>query len=101
MGEVETANLVSDVSLVSLGKSDNRLLATNFDLAGLPAAIPQADVTSISSGTHFSMLPVCTPHGAAILAEENDDPVCTDPEGVDRAAIHTTVLSVISNKLGL
>ncbi len=101
MGEVETAKLVDDVSLISLGKDDSRLLATNFDLAGLPAAIPQADVTSIPSGTHFSMLPICTPHGAAILAKENDDPVCTDPEGVDREAIHTTVLSVITAKLGL
>lgn len=101
IGDEEISDLERNVSLVSLGQDESRLLATNFDLAGLSSAIPQADVISIVPATHFSMLPVCNPHGAAILEEEGDDPVCTDPAGTDRAAVHGTVIAAIASKLGL
>ena len=56
--------------------------------------------------TPFSMLPVCKPHGAAILEDEGDYPVCTDPAGTDpastdRAAVHDTVIASMASKLGL
>lgn len=101
MKDTETAGLVGDLSLLSLGEGESRLLATNFDLAGLPKVMPQADVISIVPATHFSMLPVCTPQGEAILKEEGEDPVCTDPAGTDRAAVHDTVISAVASKLGL
>ena len=47
------------------------------------------------------MLPLCKPAGAAILAEEKDHPVCTDPAGADRAAIHRQVLADASAFFGL
>ncbi|MEH6740242.1 MAG: hypothetical protein V7695_17120 [Sulfitobacter sp.] len=101
MGDEETSKLVRSISLVSLGEDESRLLATDFDLAGLPAVIPQADVISIVPAAHFSMLPVCKPHGAAILEEEDDDPVCTDPVGTDRVAVHETIIAAVASQLGL
>jgi predicted dienelactone hydrolase len=101
MGDHETSDVVQDISLVSLGEDENRLLATDFDLAGLPTAIPHAEIISIAPATHFSMLPVCKPHGAAILEDEGDDPVCTDPAGADRGAVHDTVITALASKLGL
>ncbi len=47
------------------------------------------------------MLPLCTENGAAILKYENDDPVCTDPIGADRAAIHAQVITATKAHLGL
>lgn len=101
MGTDQTADMISDITLISLGEGDSRLLAANFDLAGLPAALPQAKVISLVPGAHFSMMPLCTPNGAAILADEKDDPVCTDPEGTDRAALHEDVIAAMAAKLGL
>jgi predicted dienelactone hydrolase len=93
--------LVDDVTLVSLGEGANRLLATDFDLAELPAALPEAQIVRITSGAHFSVLPVCKPMGALILEEENDDPVCTDPAGTDRAALHQQIIAAMTAQLGL
>ena len=36
-----------------------------------------------------------------ILKEEGDDPVCTDPKGTDRAAVHATIINEIAGELGL
>lgn len=101
MTETEAANMAGDVTLMSLGEGSDRLLATDFDLAGLPAALPNAEIMRIPSGTHFSLLPICKPMGAAILEEEKDDPVCNNPEGSDRKTIHDTVIAQIATKLGL
>lgn len=101
MGADNAENLVDDVTLVSLGEGENRLLATDFDLAELPAALPDAQIVRIPSGAHFSVLPVCKPMGAVILEEENDDPVCTDPAGTDRAALHGEIIAAMTAQLGL
>jgi len=97
----DSAGLVGDITLMSLGEGESRLLATDFDLAGLPSVLPQADVIRVVPAAHFSVLPLCKPQGAAILKEENDDPVCTDPEGTDRAAVHAQIVSTMAGKLGL
>jgi hypothetical protein len=39
--------------------------------------------------------------GAVILEEENDDPVCTDPAGTDRAALHGEIIAAMTAQLGL
>ncbi|KEJ89715.1 alpha/beta hydrolase family protein [Sulfitobacter donghicola] len=101
MGAEQVADLTPEVTLVSLGAGENRLLATDFDLAKLPEALPHAEVISIPSAAHFSMMPICKPIGEALLLEEGDDPVCTDPEGADRAAAHQIVLKALHAKLGL
>lgn len=97
----DATSITADVTLMSLGEGESRLLATDFDLAELPTVLPQADIIRIVPGTHFSVLPLCKPQGAAILEEEKDDPVCTDPEGTDRAVLHSKIIAAMSAKLGL
>jgi predicted dienelactone hydrolase len=101
MTPADATGITADVTLVSLGIGESRLLATDFDLAGLPAVLPQAQIIRIVSGTHFSVLPLCKPQGEAILEDEKDDPVCTDPEGTDRAALHQQIIDAMSVKLKL
>ena len=50
---------------------------------------------------HFTALPLCKPAAEEILKEEGDDPVCTDPKGTDRAAVHATIINEIAGELGL
>ena len=91
----DVAGVRGKVLLVQLGEGEDRLLATDVSAAGsgFAALMPQADMLQITPARHFSMLPVCKPEGAAILAEEKDDPVCSDPVGADRVALHAHVLA--------
>ncbi|WP_170118993.1 hypothetical protein [Roseicyclus mahoneyensis] len=50
---------------------------------------------------HFTATPSCQLAGAAILEADQDDPVCTDPAGTDRAAVRATIITAIANALGL
>ena len=99
--DANVANLTADTVLFSLGEGKTRLVATDFDASGFIDLLPAAKVVRIPTAYHFSLLPLCKPAGAAILKEENDDPVCTDPEGANRAVIHDQVLNEISTQLGL
>lgn len=96
-----TADLVDNVTMISLGSGDDRLIATDYDTSGLAAMLPDANIENISPAFHFTALPLCKPMGAAILVEENDDPVCTDPVGADRAAIHSLIINRVAHDLGL
>ena len=97
----DMADLIPQVRVIGFGDDDDRMLATDFDASGLTALLPGAQVDRIVPGVHFSAMPLCTPAGAAILEEEQDDPVCTDPEGADRAAIHARIVDAIAADLGL
>ena len=77
------------------------MLAVDFDKSGLAALMPKAQINRIVPATHFTAMPVCTPMGAAILAEEKDDPVCTDPVGTDRKAVHAEIIEMIVADLAL
>ncbi len=101
LNQSDTGELIDEVILIGLGDGDSRLLATDFDASGLSELLPDARVRRIRPATHFAALPLCKPAGAAILHEENDDPVCTDPAGVDREAVHASILSEIASDLGL
>ena len=94
-------NLVTDTTLIGFGDPDTRMLATNFDLSGLAALLPDARVEQMVPSFHFTAMPVCTPSGQEILLEENDDPVCTDPAGTDRAAVHAKIVEIIAERLEL
>lgn len=95
------AALQAPTLLIQLGAGADRLDATDMSANNLPTLLPDADLLEIAPAAHFSVLPLCTPQGVAILEEENDDPVCTDPEGADRAAIHAQVLGAVRAHLGL
>ena len=55
----------------------------------------------LSPATHFTAMPICKDKGAAILAEESDDPVCTDPSGTDRKTVHDQIIALIADKFNL
>lgn len=91
--------LVDGASLIALGDEQTQMLATDVHKSGFAAQAPTAEVTVLAPAMHFSAMPLCKPAGAAILKAENDDPVCTDPEGTDRSAIHAAVIETIVSKM--
>ncbi len=97
----DTEALVENVTLFGLGEGKDRLVATDFEASGFVHLMPNASVVRLAPAYHFSMLPLCKPAGAAILKEENDDPVCTDPDGADRAVLHHRVIDRIAIDLEL
>jgi len=97
----DATDLIENVRLIGLGDAQTRLLATDFDASGLVDVLPDAQVDRLVPAVHFTAMPLCKPAGAAILAEEEDDPVCTDPEGADRAAVHAAIIEAMARDLGL
>lgn len=97
------SELVPDVMMIALGEGEDRLLATNYDESGsnFRQYLPDAEYRQIAPAYHFSFLPVCKPEGEKILKLENDDPVCSDPEGADRAKLHKAVISDMADFIGL
>jgi predicted dienelactone hydrolase len=97
------ADLTPNVLLIGLGAGTDRLMATDFSAAGSGFAntVPAAQVKVIAPAFHFTALPECKPAGAEILAEEHDDPVCTDPPGTDRRAVHAEIVEAIAAAFGL
>ena len=83
---------------VNLGGDGDRWRAvdvgpTGSDLAGRLAG---AALVTLSPAWHFSFLGLCKPDAVRILEEERDDPVCTDPAGSDRAAVHRQAAEAIA-----
>jgi predicted dienelactone hydrolase len=99
----DAADLVPDVLLVGLGTGDDRLPATDFGPggSGFAAIMPGARTLVLSPATHFSALMACKPDGAAILEEEDDDPVCTDPAGAGRGVLHAAMVAAIAEAFDL
>ena len=97
----DTQELVGHVRLVALGTGDDRMLATDFDKSGFAAIVPEVQVDRIAPAIHFTALPLCKLMAEAILIEEQDDPVCTDPPGTDRAAVHARIVDIVASDLGL
>ncbi|MEO0829589.1 MAG: hypothetical protein AAFY03_03930 [Pseudomonadota bacterium] len=97
----DTAGLVPNVLMIGFGGEADRMLATNFDASGLSGLIDGATFKIFDPAFHFTAMPVCKPAGEAILKEEKDDPVCTDPEGTDRSMVHAAIVEAIAEELGL
>lgn len=97
----DVSDLAPDTVLIGLGAPDTRMLATNFDASGLTEILGARRTERLAPAFHFSAMPLCTQAGPAILEAENDDPVCTDPPGTDRAALHAQIAEIIAQTLGL
>ncbi|MEM0898736.1 MAG: hypothetical protein AAGI92_02160 [Pseudomonadota bacterium] len=95
------ADVVSATTLIGFGSEADRMLATNFDESGLASLREDWTIERFDPAYHFSAMPICTSKGEAILEAENDDPVCTDPVGSDRAAIHARIVDLIAEQLGI
>lgn len=106
-GITDVSGLQVPALLIGLGDGADRLVATDTTDQGsglaarLMAARPDTRVVEIAPAAHFTMLPECSEKGAAILEDENDDPVCTDPAGTDRGAVHDKVVAEVAAFLGL
>ena len=96
------AAMTLPVQIINLG-TDVRLSAADASAqgSGFAARLPQVDYVEIAPANHFTALPDCKPMGAAILEEEGEDPICTDPDGADRAAVHARILDEIARFAGL
>lgn len=93
-------SVTAKVHLINLGDVDG-LEATDVGPAGnnLAARLPGATYSVIAPAMHFTFLGLCKEHAAEILAEEGDDPVCTDPAGVVRAEVHQRLIDAVSAAL--
>jgi predicted dienelactone hydrolase len=99
----DAGGLAGDTLLIQMGAGADRLDSTDLSPhdSGFAARVPGAKLLEIAPAYHFSVLPLCTENGAAILADEKDDPVCTDPIGADRGDIHARVIAATRAHLGL
>ncbi len=95
--------LTADTLLIGLGEGTDRLPVVDFGPNGsnLLARLPQAKVLDLAPATHFSAMPLCKPLGATLLAQEQDDPVCTDPAQANRALLHQVMIGAIAHHFGL
>ncbi len=84
------------VLLINLG-TDTRFHAADVSAkgSGLVERLPDARYAVVAPGLHFTFLAECKPAGHDLLIEENDDPVCDDPEGTDRAKAHDEIVEAI------
>ena len=90
------------VLLMNLGIGRDRLLAADSGPTGngLSETLPKAAFFELAGSNHFTFLGLCKEGGAALLAEEGEDPICDDPAGTDRAAKHQEIQAEIIRFLG-
>ena len=95
--EESVAAVAMPMLLINFGDAE-RWAAVDVGPQGsdLARRLPNAEYATFAPANHFAFLAVCKPGGADILAAEADDPVCDDPEGADRAAIHGAIIDRIS-----
>lgn len=103
LSAAHASDVVDKVRLIGLGQGADRLPDTDFSAPGttLTSILPKARTEVMSPAFHFSALSVCKPAGAKLLAEDNDDPVCSDPPGTDRHALHERITRLIGRHFGL
>jgi predicted dienelactone hydrolase len=103
LSKSDVAELNVPVLMIGLGEGESRLLATDTSEKGsnFETLFPAAKTERIIPATHFTALGLCKPNGAAILAEEKDDPVCSDPAGTDRKAVTRKIIAMIANHFKL
>lgn len=97
------SDMVTPVLLIGLGQGADRLPDTDFSPPGsaLPQILPGVRVEHMAPAFHFSALLLCKPAGPKLLAEDGDDPVCTDPPGTNRPALHERIVHSIARHFGL
>ncbi|MGK8236543.1 alpha/beta hydrolase family protein [Roseovarius sp. MS2] len=104
-GSVEPESLgdaLAGMTLINLGEAD-RLGAADVGPSGnnLANRLPAATYVEIAPANHFTFLGTCKTGAADLLEEGGDDPICTDPEGADREAVHGQLVDAIAAGLGL
>lgn len=90
------------MTLINLGEV-HRLGAADVGPSGndLANRLPDANYVEIAPANHFTFLGTCKPGAAELLEQYEDDPICTDPEGVDRSDVHGQLVDAIAEGLNL
>jgi predicted dienelactone hydrolase len=99
----DVQDMTAPLLLIGLGEGTGRLRATDTSAVGssFEALVPQASVQTIAPAMHFTALGLCKPAGEALLIEEQDDPVCTDPIGTDRAQVNAAIIDALADHFEL
>jgi predicted dienelactone hydrolase len=99
----EAKDLAKNVLLIGLGEGEDRLYETDLSPrgSGFAGKVSGMSVTTIAPASHFTALLVCKPAGEPILAEEHDDPVCTDPKGTNRKVVHDKIINEMAKHFDL
>lgn len=90
------------VLFINLGR-EHRFRAADVGPAGsgLAALVPGSSYEVVAPAHHFTFLARCKREGARLLAEEEDDPVCDDPEGSERSEVHARIIEIVAGWIGL
>ncbi len=91
------ADMDLPVGLINLG-TDARLHAADVSDNGsaFQSRLPKASYTEIAPANHFTFLASCHDGAEGMLAEEGEDPICTDPANTDREAVHLEIVKFIT-----
>lgn len=86
------------VFLLNFGKTEDLTISINVGPTGsdLAARLPDATYAQVEGANHFTFLAESTPIAPVLLKEEGEDPICDDPDGVDRALAHAEILGQIT-----
>ncbi len=91
------------ILLINLGTAGTAWQAAGVGPEGsdLAARLPDATYIEIAPAYHFTFLAECKPEGAMILESLGEEPICDDPPGTDRAAVHREIIESAADFLGL
>ncbi|MFV1851146.1 MAG: alpha/beta hydrolase family protein [Thalassospira sp.] len=91
-----------DMLFIRLGKEHGWKAADISETgSGLRAKLGNPRYAVFAPANHLTFLGECVPGAAELLAKMEDDPICSDPEGSDRAQIHRQIIDEISTFLSL
>lgn len=71
------------------------------DGANLAAKIPGATAVELAPAWHFSFLPPCGRLGPLLVWLAGEEPICSDPAGTDRDAVHDLMSHKVADFLHL
>ncbi|MDQ0316638.1 alpha/beta hydrolase family protein [Amorphus orientalis] len=86
--------LATPTSVLTLGKP----APSGLDGSSLGGRSPSIETSAVMAADRFSVFALCTPKGAAILAEEGDTLLC-DPSDPPRAELHARILARVERAL--
>ncbi len=85
------------VLLINLGTQETLHPMVNVGEKGsaMASLLPNATYVQIAPAEHYTFLALCKDNARALLAEEDDDPICDDPAGADRSDVHRQVIDAV------
>ncbi|NIY76823.1 hypothetical protein HED22_14310 [Thalassospira sp. HF15] len=102
VNDASLADVDPDLLFIRLGREHGWKAADLTDTgSGLLGKLDNPSYAVFAPADHLTFLGECVPGAAELLAEMDDDPICSDPEGTDRALIHQQIIDEISQYLSL